>query len=264
VPAGAKDVVKYSNGGWSATNADGTIEVGNAEPDDAPEPGWSQGMGRPGDTTLNVKNALRGTAHIMLPLSKTAYFTPNGVRTGLVDIVTSTAVTVADPIGYRQVAKIAGFDVDAALSITVKVKGNNDDKSTLVAAGLGLLVAIATGKPPAAEGGGAIVSTGAASTIRQVSFTRGLAYAMKNHLTGSGPNSLRTLDSGGSLSKWIAHVVKLATTGAGAPRAIPGGQVLELTAPMTLEAGGTTPVGVRLFQATGEETWRLTTILTHP
>jgi hypothetical protein len=87
---------------------------------------------------------------------------------------------------------------------------------------------------------------------------------LRNHLTGDGPNSLRTLDPGGSLSKWAAHVVKTATTGAGTLRPVAGGQVLEITAPMALEAGGTTPVGVRLFQATGEETWRLTTILTHP
>lgn len=64
------------------------------------------------------------------------------------------------------------------------------------------------------------------------------------------------------MSKWTSHVVDLGQTGDGVARAVRGGEVLELSAPMAREVGGTLNVGVRLFRATGAETWELTTILT--
>ena len=133
-----------------------------------------------------------------------------------------------------------------------------------LSAGAFLGEGLGAGPRAAVRGEAAILDTGLGSTIRQVRFSRGLSHAMKNHLTGRGPNSLRSLDPGGALSKWAAHVVKTATTGIGSSRVIAGGEVLEITAPMALETGGTTPVGVRLFRGAGEDTWTLTTILTHP
>jgi hypothetical protein len=118
-----------------------------------------------------------------------------------------------------------------------------------------------TNAAPAARGG-AIVDTGVGSTLRDVRFVKGLQHAWEKHLTGSGATSLRTLDPGGSIEKWAAHVVKLAGTGEGVPRAVQGGQVLELMAPMTREAGGSLKVGVRLFNPAGATVWELTTILT--
>ena len=90
----------------------------------------------------------------------------------------------------------------------------------------------------------------------------GIGHAMRKHLTGRGPTSLRTLDPGGTLDKWAGHVVKTATSGSGTPRAVQGGEVLEVMAPMAREAGGVLNIGVRMFCGTGEEVWKLTTILT--
>jgi len=71
-----------------------------------------------------------------------------------------------------------------------------------------------------------------------------------------------TLDPGGTLSKWVGHVVQTAATGQGAARTIAGGEIMEILAPMAREAGGSLNIGVRLFRATGDEAWNLTTILT--
>jgi len=100
------------------------------------------------------------------------------------------------------------------------------------------------------------------SPLRRVSFGRGIGHAMERHLTGSGASSLKTLDPGGTLSKWVGHVVQTAATGQGAARTIAGGEIMEILAPMAREAGGSLNIGVRLFRATGDEAWNLTTILT--
>jgi RHS repeat-associated protein len=180
------------------------------------------------------------------------------------DPVNLVDLTGENPVFFILAGAAEGIAGDLLFQMTVGGKrwGCLDGQELAIA---GIVGALTGGLgAPAARAGAAIVDTGVGSTIRQVSFSRGFSHAMKNHLTGSGPNTLRTLDPGGPLSKWSAHVVKTATTGAGSPRAVAGGEVLEIMAPMALGAGRTTPVGVRLFRAAGEEIWRLTTILTHP
>ena len=50
--------------------------------------------------------------------------------------------------------------------------------------------------------------------------THGISARTETPPVGEGPHSLKALDPGGSLSKWMAHVVKLSTTGEGVPRAV--------------------------------------------
>ncbi|MEZ4252420.1 MAG: SpvB/TcaC N-terminal domain-containing protein [Polyangiales bacterium] len=116
---------------------------------------------------------------------------------------------------------------------------------------------------PVTEGATSLVRTGIGSTLRKVRFAHGIKHAWKRHLNGQRADSLRTLDPGGTLEKWVGHIVRTATSGTGTPRAMQGGgEVLEIIAPMSREAGGTLNVGVRMFRAAGEVTWRLTTVLT--
>ena len=77
-----------------------------------------------------------------------------------------------------------------------------------------------------------------------------------------GPLSLKTLDPGGNIDKWSAHIAKTATSGGGTARTVAAGEILEVIAPMAREGGGTLNIGVRLFRANGDDLWRLTTILT--
>ncbi len=107
-----------------------------------------------------------------------------------------------------------------------------------------------------------VVDTGLGSQIRSVSFGPGIKHAI-GKLTKSGPSDLSTLDPGGSMSKWMNHLVKTATTGeAGAAVRYPQGTRIDVIAPMQREAGGTIQVGARLWLPEGGSRWRLTTILT--
>jgi hypothetical protein len=74
--------------------------------------------------------------------------------------------------------------------------------------------------------------------------------------------SLKTLDPGGNIDKWTAHSAQVASSGAGVIRSIPSGATLEVVAPMMREGGGTLNIGVRLFRATGDDVWRLSTLFT--
>lgn len=106
------------------------------------------------------------------------------------------------------------------------------------------------------------VRIGTGSIVRRVRFSGGIRHAMKKHFQGSGKLSLRKLDPGGSIDKWIQHIIKTATSGKGAVRNVPTGQILEIIAPMAKEGGGVLQVGVRLFKKHCDDVWRLNTILT--
>jgi len=102
----------------------------------------------------------------------------------------------------------------------------------------------------------------AGNAIRKVRFSDGIRHAIKKHVSGNGSISLKTLDPGGNIDKWTAHIAKTATSGGGNVRTVATGEVMEIIAPMAREGGGTLNIGVRLFRATGDDVWQLTTILT--
>ena len=119
------------------------------------------------------------------------------------------------------------------------------------------------GKVVKGVGKGSHKIVGSGSVLRKVEFFGGLQHAKTKHFFGKGVYSLKTLDPKVNPDKWTHHFIELAQRGNGTVKNIPTGQIMEVKGMMPKADGsGILNIGVRLFKASGSNTWKLNTILT--
>jgi RHS repeat-associated protein len=96
---------------------------------------------------LTLENLAVGTAEIPIPGTKSAYFTPSGVRETVVNAGVGMIVSTLDPLGYTNIAKSLGFEVDTRVFNV----GDDDtnDKSAIVGGAAVLISGVIIGKATA-------------------------------------------------------------------------------------------------------------------